>query len=154
MIKEMKVPPIENGTAIDHIPAGMALKVLKIMGLSTGEPQWTVTILIKAHSKKEKWKDIVKVEGRELKQREVNQIAIVAPNATINIIRNFEVIKKFKPDLPDVVKGIVKCPNPSCISNLNEPIESSFTVVRKNPIKLRCDYCDRVVENPDQHLIN
>jgi len=153
MVKEMKVPPIENGSAIDHIPAGMALKVLKIMGLDH-EPQLTVTVLIKAHSKKVKWKDLVKVEGRELKEREVNQIAIVAPHATINIIRNFEVIKKFEPTLPTELKGVVKCPNPSCISNLNEPIESAFTVECKDPVKLRCHYCDRVVENPGQHLID
>jgi aspartate carbamoyltransferase regulatory subunit len=154
MVKEMKVPPIENGTAIDHIPAGNALKVLKIMGLASGDPQCTVTVLIRARSKKAKWKDIVKVEGRELKQREVNQIALVAPKATINIIRNFEVVKKFTPDLPGEVKGIVRCPNPSCISNLSEPIETSFTVEEKDPIKLRCHYCDRVVESPDQHLID
>jgi aspartate carbamoyltransferase regulatory subunit len=153
MGKDMKVPPIENGTVIDHIECGNALKVLKIMGLSSGEPAWTVTILIKAPSKKQKWKDIVKVEGRELKQREVNQIALVAPHATISIIRNFEVIKKYVPDLPELVKGIVRCPNQSCISNLNEPIEPSFSVESKEPVKLRCLYCDRVVDRPDQNMI-
>ena len=153
MGRDMKVPPIENGTVIDHIECGNALKVLKIMGLSTGVPELTVTVLIKAPSKKQKWKDIVKVEGRELKQREVNQIAFVAPQATISIIRNFEVVKKYVPDLPDLVKGIVRCPNPSCISNLNEPIEQSFSVECKKPLKLRCHYCDRVVEKPDQNLI-
>jgi aspartate carbamoyltransferase regulatory subunit len=153
MGKEMKVPPIGNGTVIDHIDCGNALKVLKIMGLASGEPEWTVTVLIKAPSKKQKWKDIVKVEGRELKQREVNQIALVAPHATISIIRNFEVSKKYVPDLPQLVKGIVKCPNPSCISNLNEPIEPSFTVESKEPLRLRCHYCDRVVDRPDQNLI-
>jgi aspartate carbamoyltransferase regulatory subunit len=153
MGKEMKVPPIANGTVIDHIDCGMALKVLKIMGLSSGEPEWTVTVLIKAPSKKQKWKDIVKVEGRELKQREVNQIALVAPHATISIIRNSEVIKKYVPDLPELVKGIVRCPNPSCISNLSEPIEPSFTVESKEPLRLRCHYCDRVVDKPDQNLI-
>ncbi|MBI5000773.1 MAG: aspartate carbamoyltransferase regulatory subunit [Euryarchaeota archaeon] len=153
MDKDMKLPLIENGSVIDHIDCGMAIKVLRILGLTSGEPEQTVTVLIKAASRKRKWKDIVKVEGKELKPREVNQIALVAPHATINIIRNHTVVKKITPALPDDVKGIVKCTNLSCISNLNEPIEPSFKVECREPVKLRCHYCDRVVEDPGSHLI-
>ena len=153
MEKDMKLPLIENGSVIDHIDCGMAIKVLRILKLTTDVPEQTVTVLIKAASKKQKWKDIVKVEGKELKQREVNQIALVAPQATINIIRNHVVVKKIKPELPDEVKGIVKCTNPSCISNLSEPIEPSFKVECRDPVKLRCHYCDRIVEDPGSHLI-
>ncbi|MEW5937428.1 MAG: aspartate carbamoyltransferase regulatory subunit [Candidatus Thermoplasmatota archaeon] len=156
MPKEMKVQPIENGTVIDHIACGMALKVLKIMGLSDTKPKTTVSVLIRAPSKKTKWKDVVKVEGKELKPREVSQIALVAPHATINIIRDFEVTKKFKVELPREVKGIVRCPNATCITNQrlpSEPVEPLFTIESEEPVRLRCAYCERILEDPGQYFI-
>jgi aspartate carbamoyltransferase regulatory subunit len=151
-MKELKVQPIKNGTVIDHIPSGMALKVLKILAVNEDIGS-TVSVLMHAHSGKVGWKDVVKIEDRELDTDEVNKIALIAPDATINIIRNYSVAEKRKVILPNVVRGIVKCANPNCITNLREPIRSEFIVESKNPPKLKCRYCERNLENIAENII-
>jgi aspartate carbamoyltransferase regulatory subunit len=139
---ELKVRSIKNGTVIDHIAGGQALNVLKILGIS-GITAATVSVVMNVESKKEGKKDIVKVEDRELKEEEVNRIALIAPHATINIIRDYKVVDKRHVDLPDEIVGVVRCQNPSCISNTKEPIESRMLVKAKNPVLLRCLYCEQ-----------
>ena len=92
----------------------------------------TMTIAINVPSKRLKTKDIIKIEGRALDPREVNTLALVAPHATINLIRNYEVVKKLEVTLPHVIENIVKCTNPSCISN-SELVKTKFYVQRKTP---------------------
>ncbi len=104
-------------------------------------------------SEKERKKDIVKIENRELKPKEVDKVALIAPDATINIIRNYNVEQKHKVSLPDTIKGIVRCANPNCISNLKEPVEPVFRIISKNPIKLRCYYCEREMEDVAGNII-
>jgi aspartate carbamoyltransferase regulatory subunit len=139
---ELRVKPIKNGTVIDHIAGGQALNVLKILGIS-GTTDATVSVVMNVESKKLHKKDIVKVEDRELKEEEVNRIALIAPAATINIIRDYKVIEKRAVDLPDEIVGVVRCQNPSCISNTSEPIKSRMLVKAKNPVLLRCIYCEQ-----------
>jgi aspartate carbamoyltransferase regulatory subunit len=142
-MKEFKVTPIRNGTVIDHIAVGMALKVLKIVGVKD-DVNSTVSVLMHVPSKKAGWKDIVKIEDRELDPKELDRIALISPNATINIIRDYNVAEKFVVEVPNVIKGIMKCANPGCITNKDEPVEPEFVVESKKPITLRCIYCDRV----------
>ena len=142
-MKEFKVTPIRNGTVIDHITVGMALKVLKIVGVKD-DVNSTVSVLMHVPSKKAGWKDIVKIEDRELDPKELDRVALISPNATINIIRDYNVAEKFVVEVPNVIKGIMKCANPGCITNQNEPVETEFVVESKKPITLRCIYCDRV----------
>ncbi len=98
-------------------------------------------------SQKIGWKDIVKVENMELSPRKFNAIALIAPTATISIIRDFHVREKRPVDLPDRIVGVLKCPNPSCITNQpGEPVESDFEVARRKPVVLRCHYCERMVD--------
>jgi aspartate carbamoyltransferase regulatory subunit len=139
---ELRVKPIKNGTVIDHIAGGQALNVLKILGIS-GTTDATVSVVMNVESKKLHKKDIVKVEDRELKEEEVNRIALIAPAATINIIRDYSVIEKRTVDLPDEIVGVVRCQNPSCISNTSEPIKSRMMIKAKNPVLLRCIYCEQ-----------
>jgi len=145
-MRDLKVTPIKNGTVIDHIPSGLALKVLKILGISENVTS-TVSVLVHVPSKMRGWKDIVKVEDRELNPKELNKIALIAPEATINIIRNYNVAEKHTVILPERAVGILKCGNPNCITNSREPVESVFLVVSKEPIRLRCQYCDRALED-------
>ncbi|NJD78312.1 MAG: aspartate carbamoyltransferase regulatory subunit [Candidatus Methanoperedens sp.] len=150
--KEMRVRPIKHGTVIDHITAGQALNVLRILGIS-GTTRAVVSVAMNVPSGVLGSKDIVKVEDRELKEEEVDRISLIAPDATINIIRDFEVIEKFRVDLPEHIEGVVKCSNPNCISNTGEPVISRFAVNRK-PVELRCIYCDHVIsEGIAEHLI-
>ncbi len=151
--REIRVQPIENGTVIDHIAAGEALHVLNILGID-GSSRGIVSVLINAPGA-QGLKDVVKIEGRELNVEEVNKISMISPGATINIIRDFEVSRKEKVHIPDYVEGVVRCGNPSCISNTNEPVTSKFIVIRDpDGIKLRCIYCERIIiEDIAGHLL-
>ena len=146
--EELHVKKIREGTVIDHIDTGHALDVIRILGI-TGKQNATVSIAINVPSKKHKTKDIVKVEGRALDQRELDKIALVAPRATINMIQDFKVIKKEGVRLPSRIVGIVKCPNPACISNAREPAAHSFMVESAEPLQLRCYYCGRTADKND-----
>ncbi|MFP4654502.1 MAG: aspartate carbamoyltransferase regulatory subunit [Methanohalobium sp.] len=150
---EIRVRPIENGTVIDHITAGQALNVLKIIG-KPGTSEGIMSVLVNAPSSHGK-KDVIKIEGREINAQEFDKIALIAPNATINIIRNFKVASKKQVQIPEHIEGIVRCVNPNCITNSNEPIKSKFTVNTDNKdIFLRCDYCERIIsENIADNLL-
>ena len=151
-MKEFKVTPIRNGTVIDHIQMGMALKVLRIIGVKE-DISSTVSVLMHVPSKKAGWKDIVKIEDRELDPKELDKIALVSPDATINIIRDYNVAEKFIVEVPNVIKGIMKCSNPGCITNKNEPVEAEFEVESKKPISLRCVYCDRITTDVSDNIV-
>ena len=146
--KELRVSKIKIGTVIDHITGGYALDVVKILGI-TGREKRVMTIAVNVPSKRFGVKDIVKIEGRALSSREVNRIALVAPHATINIIRDYEVVEKLEVKLPRVIEGVIKCVNPSCISNGNEPAEAKFYVESEEPLLLKCHYCGYILEQAD-----
>ncbi|MEM2321314.1 MAG: aspartate carbamoyltransferase regulatory subunit [Candidatus Bathyarchaeia archaeon] len=144
--KTLRVSKIKDGTVIDHITRGHALNVIKILGIN-GRSGGVITIAMNVPSQKLSVKDIVKIEGRELKPEEVDKIALIAPHATINIIRNYKVIEKQRVKLPSVIHGIVKCINPTCISNSeNEPVKPIFYVESEEPLRLRCHYCGTIME--------
>jgi aspartate carbamoyltransferase regulatory subunit len=137
---------IKEGTVIDHITAGRALRVLDILGIK-GEADSVVTLAMNVPSHKLGRKDIVKIEGRFLSADETNKIALIAPHATINIVRSFRVVQKRKVELPEEFVNIFKCPYPTCISNLSaEPIAPILIVIRAERPRLRCFYCSRIIE--------
>ncbi|MCW4020259.1 MAG: aspartate carbamoyltransferase regulatory subunit [Candidatus Bathyarchaeota archaeon] len=147
--RTLRVTKIRNGTVIDHITKGHALDVVKLLGID-GRIGGVVTIAMNVPSGKLGIKDMVKIEGRELNPEEVDRIALIAPHATINIVRNYKVAEKQAVKLPPVIQGIVKCPKPSCISNNErEPVKPIFYVEREEPLKLRCHYCNNIMEEED-----
>jgi aspartate carbamoyltransferase regulatory subunit len=150
-MKELKVTPIKDGTVIDHITPGYALKVLRILKIPESTSS-VVSVAMNVTGKMGK-KDIVKVENRELDPKELDKIALIAPKATINIIRDYEVAKKHKVELPDEVVGIAKCSNPTCISNAREPVESRFHVISRDPPRIKCYYCEREPEDIAEDII-
>ena len=97
-------------------------------------------------------KGIIKISDRYYKEEEISRIALIAPTAKINVIRNFEVIEKMVLNIPDRFTGIVKCPNPKCITN-NEPMKTRFEVIKKEPIVLKCPYCEREIQQEDIQLL-
>jgi aspartate carbamoyltransferase regulatory subunit len=146
---ELKIRAIENGTVIDHITANKALHILKILNLPDDETA-NVTVAMNVTSGEIGRKDIVKIENRELDPSELNQIALIAPKATINIIRDFEPVKKDKIVLPKRITSIIKCTNPKCITNFeSEPITPVFNVVREYPPVVRCHYCEKLIKTED-----
>jgi len=151
--RELRVKKIENGTVIDHIAAGQALNVLKILGV-TGSTDAVVSLVMNVSSSKMGSKDILKIENRELMPGEVDRIALIAPGAKINIVRDYCVVEKRSVDLPRVIQGILRCANPNCISNTSEPVKSKFVVTESHerPV-FRCFYCEERLDNAIEHLI-
>ena len=143
--RELRVSKIRNGTVIDHLAAGQALNVLALLGID-GSGGEGVSIGMNVPSDKLAKKDIVKVEDRELSQSEVDVLSVIAPEATINIIREYDVVDKKRIDRPDAVAGVLSCPNRNCITNADEPVETRFAVLDDG---LRCDYCDEIVREDE-----
>ncbi len=146
--RELKVEMIKNGIVIDHIRPRRAIDVLRILGID-GSFGYALTIAMNVPSKHIGRKDILKVENRDIDTNEINKIAVIAPEATINIIKDHRVVKKEKVTLPETIVGIIQCPNPKCITNKErEPAESVFLVKQKEPLILRCKYCEREISSP------
>ena len=147
--KTLLVNAIKNGTVIDHMNAGSAIKVLELFNLVDSEQDLVTqaTVGINLRCKNGRLKDIIKLENRLLTEQELANIAVFAPKASINIIDNYEVSKKFKVKLPKKLHGILPCPNSSCISN-KENIAAKFEVCgnfsnnSNISCKLKCVYCD------------
>lgn len=145
----IKVTALASGTVIDHLRKGTGLRVLQVLGLNaTG----AIAVGLNLDSKKLGHKDLIKIESRELSQDEVNKIAILSPEATLSIIRDFKVVAKFRPEITDEMAGVVRCANPSCISNI-EHIKTRFRVIDRQPLRLRCHYCERAVAESEVELL-
>ncbi len=147
---EMQVKALCNGTVIDHIPSDKLFKVVSMLQLDKTDQQ--VTIGYNLNSELLGKKGIIKVAGHFFEEKEINRIALIAPNAKINIIRDYEVVEKKTIELPDEIRGLVKCVNPKCISN-NEPMMQRYHVVSKDPVLVKCHYCEREMSQEEIKLL-
>ena len=139
--KHLIVSALENGTVLDHIPADQVYKALDILDLKGAEHQ--ITIGINLNSKQFGRKGIIKIADKFFADEELNKLALIAPKATVNIIRNFKVVEKKKLEMPEVVEGIARCMNPKCITN-HQPVRTRFTVLEEDgEISLLCHYCEK-----------
>ena len=148
--KSLAVAALRNGTVIDHIPESTLFKAVRILGIEN--LQTAVTIGNNLESSKLGKKGIIKVSDVEFDENTLNRIAIVAPKAKINIIRDYEVTEKREVVLPDRILGIVKCPNPKCITN-NEPMPTLFHVVDKDDCVIKCHYCEKEQKREEIEII-
>lgn len=146
--KTLPVSAIEKGTVIDHIPAGRALKIVKLLDLST--ERYQVTLGLNLPSSLLGMKDLIKVESLILSSDSASKAAVLAPLATVNIIENFEVQNKFQVSLPASIQGVIPCPNSLCVSN-HENIEPIILVKQrwKGNIRLQCHYCRKQFSQQD-----
>ena|ERR1035437_3398503 len=150
MEKKLKVAALRNGTVIDHIPADKLYKVVSILRLETSENQ--ITIGNNLESAKVGKKGIIKISERAFAVDETNKIALIAPNAKINIIRDYQVVEKRLLTLPDEIREIVQCTNPNCITN-NQAVTTRFLVINhNNEIMLKCHYCEREVKRDEVRI--
>ncbi len=147
--KELQVAALENGTAIDHIPADQLFKVVSLLGIE--HLKTPVTIGYNLDSKKMGKKGIIKISDKFFEQDEINRISLIAPTVNLNIIRDYEVVEKKHVNLPDELSGIVRCNNPKCISN-NEPMMTRFQVIDKENVTLKCHYCEVKIKKEDIEL--
>ncbi|OIO21385.1 aspartate carbamoyltransferase regulatory subunit [Candidatus Micrarchaeota archaeon CG11_big_fil_rev_8_21_14_0_20_47_5] len=134
----LKVEKIENGTVIDHISSGEGLRVMKILGIGLGFSA-RFALIANVKSKKMGKKDILKIEEKYIDEKDFDKIALVAPSASVNIVKGGRVAKKKNVAMPARIDGVLACPNPKCITNF-EQVASAFFVEKKT---LRCAYCER-----------
>ncbi len=148
-MKADKVYAINDGTVIDHIPSAMALKVIDILGL---ENEGILTIGVGFSSQKMGKKDIIKIENKYLGKQETDKISLIAPQATINIIKDGKLKEKRKIERPEEYINIVKCRNPNCITSHSD-IKTRFKIVKTSPLVLRCHYCERSVKAGEVEIL-
>ena len=148
--KELQVAALENGTVIDHIPSDKLFTVAELLDLKHMDSN--ITIGNNFESKKLGKKGIIKIADRFFTDEEINRLSVVAPNIKLNIIRNYEVVEKKEVVMPNVLKGIVRCNNPKCITN-NEPMATWFDVVDKERGILKCHYCEKEQQKDNIKLV-
>lgn len=136
--KELAVAALKAGTVIDHIPADVLFEVARLLQIEDSKVQ--LTIGNNLPSARLGRKGIIKVADTIFPEAVLNRIALLAPEAKVNVIENYEVVDKHRVELPDTLVNVVKCNNPKCITN-NEPMVSRFIVVNRNPVIIRCHYC-------------
>ncbi len=139
--KQLIVSALENGTVLDHIPSEYVYKALDILKLKDIPNQ--ITIGINLSSKHFGKKGIIKIEDKFFADEELNKLALIAPKATVNVIRDFKVVEKKKLIMPVEVEGVGRCMNPKCITN-HQPIRTRFTTqVRGDQVDLLCHFCEK-----------
>jgi aspartate carbamoyltransferase regulatory subunit len=144
MTKTLSVSAIKNGTVIDHIRSGQALRIMRLLRVL--EDKHKVTLGLNLPSQLLGVKDLIKIEARELTNEEANEIMIFAPEATINIINEFEVLKKLTTHLPTSIAHVFLCPNPVCITQA-EVVDSSFNIKEDGKhMWLSCHYCEKTFD--------
>lgn len=137
----LQVAAIENGTVIDHIPSDKIFEVVNLLHLEEVQSEVTVGFNLKSHQMGRK--SIIKIANKFFTDDELNQLAVVTPNVTLCIIRNYDIVEKRTVTLPDELINVIKCKNPKCITN-NEPMATRFSVIDKQKGICRCDYCNNL----------
>ena len=148
--KQLSVSAIQNGTVIDHIPANMLFKVIQILRLDHFDNQ--VTFGTNLESKKLGRKAIIKISGIYFEDEDINRIALVAPEAKLNIIKDYEVVEKKVVKVPEQITGIAKGMNPSCITNF-EKVVTKFKLVSSKPVALKCHYCEKITTQENLEIL-
>ncbi len=149
--KELKVSAIKNGTVIDHIPASKLFKVIDILKLYTIETP--ITFGTNLESKKLGSKAIIKIADKFFEKDEINRIALIAPEAQLNIIKDYQVVEKKTVQLPNEISGIAKCFNPKCVTN-HEDVTTRFSVEEKDgKMALKCHYCEKIMEEENINFL-
>ena len=141
---ELQITAIKDGIVIDHIPSDRTFKIFELLKLKDYKSVILIAENIKSSSLGKK--GLIKIENKKLCKEELGEIALIAPTATINIIENFAVIEKLTLEIPDVIKDLIICNNPKCISN-HEKIETKFhkVEINKDNHKFKCHFCEKTV---------
>jgi len=148
--KQLSVSAIQDGTVIDHIPAKNLFKVIQILRLDKIDNQ--ITFGTNLDSKKLNQKAIIKISDIFFEDEDINRIALVAPDAKLNIIHDYKVVEKKVVTVPDTIIGIAKCMNPKCITN-SETVVTKFKLVSRKNIALKCHYCEKITNQENLKII-
>ena len=138
----LEITSIKNGLVIDHIEAGMGIKIFNYLELD--KTDYRVALIINAESKILGKKDIIKIEKNNCHDIDYTVLGLLSPSITIDEVKNEVIVNKVKPELPERVQNIIKCKNPSCITSVEEYVPHSFVLVDKETGRYRCEYCDTI----------
>jgi aspartate carbamoyltransferase regulatory subunit len=140
--QEIMVKAIENGTVLDHIPINVAGDIVEVLGLHGIQTPWIIGSNFPSKKTTGGIKAFIKVVDHYFEPGKLDLVSLFAPDATINIIENFQ-SKKFQVKIPERVEKLIACANPGCITNkAGEPFETSFSV--SNNASLLCKYCEKI----------
>ncbi len=146
----MMVAAIENGTVLDHIPSERLFDVVSMLHLDKMGNAITIGFNLKSAAMGRK--SIIKIADKYFTDEELDQLSVIAPDITLCVIKDYEIIEKRPLAMPDELIGIVRCPNPKCITN-NEPMRTRFRSVSTDKDIIRCCYCNRDVERTDVRIV-
>ncbi len=138
----MNIDTIENGYVIDHITSGNAIKIYRLLDLENIECQ--VALITNVKSKKTKTKDLLKIG--KLIDIDLDKIAFIDPDVTVNVVKNNKIIKKQKLQLPEKLINVCKCNNPRCITSIERNLDQVFNLTDKDKKIYRCHYCETTLE--------
>lgn len=140
---KLLVEAIANGTVIDHIAPGQAMNILRLFNFLGKHNQITVGFNLKSGEMGSK--DIIKIADVTFSPSETEQLAILAPDATVNSIKDYKVEDKYKLRLPSEIKGAFDCPNSNCITHVERGATPRFRIFKEDgKVMMRCHYCERV----------
>lgn len=138
----MNIDTIENGYVIDHITAGNAMKIYELLDLNKLDCQ--VALITNARSKKTKIKDLIKIG--KLIDLDLEKLAFIDPNITVNVVKDNVIIEKKKLELPEKLVNVAKCKNPRCITSIERDLDQVFKLTDKEKQTYRCIYCEMSLE--------
>lgn len=145
---------IQNGTVIDHIKAGEALKVLEILKLVEHIQKGRCKVMIGCNFESARIgvKDIIKISNGYLTQRELNQISLLAPNASISVIRNYKIVDKYQLSIEEEIQNVIACNNAGCITN-HESMPTRFYNLNSDLLEFQCHYCEMIIEKENIQFV-
>ena len=138
----MNIDTIKNGYVIDHITAGRAMDIYNLLDLKNLNCQ--VALITNAKSKKTKIKDIIKIG--ELIDIDLDKLAFIDQNITVNVVKNDKIIEKKKLELPEKLVNVHTCNNPRCITSIERDLDQVFVLTDKKSNVYRCMYCESRLE--------
>ena len=135
----LNVGQIEEGFVLDHIKAGKSLSIYEHLQLD--KLDCTVAIIKNARSGKMGKKDILKVEC-DINQLDLDVLAFIDHNITVNVIKDCEIVEKKVLILPKTIKNVIKCKNPRCITSIEQELPHIFILADEQKEVYRCKYCE------------
>ncbi|MBE5820293.1 MAG: aspartate carbamoyltransferase regulatory subunit [Clostridiales bacterium] len=139
----MNIDSITNGYVIDHIEAGKSMQIYEYLNL--GDLDCSVAIIRNVKSKRTEKKDIIKID--EFIDINMDVLGYLAPDITVNVIKNGEIIEKKHMELPEELKNIIKCENPRCITSVEQDLDNIFKLTDRENRVYRCKYCESKAKN-------
>ncbi len=141
----LNISGIHEGFVLDHIQAGMSLRIYNDLNLD--KLDCTVAVIMNAKSNKMGKKDIIKVEC-PIEALDLDILGFIDHNITVNVIKGDHIVEKRALTLPAEVKNVIKCKNPRCITSIEQELDQVFQLTDSAKEVYRCKYCEEKYINP------